>query len=209
MTPPPVPPPPSTTKMSPFGATARPPGSMKLPARGDCGLGAGHGIYTENAATAGRGTRAAKGTRVDHEEVAVGLERNAPGAHEVPARGAVIWVPVTGSTRMTPPLPPKALLSLTRMSPGLRDTAARSPGPTRERRRTTVARTSQLVERFVNSLQVSALQADFSGPSHAWLSSNLALKAVRSARAVSWAVPHPRSLQRLVGYLGGDHNARA
>ena len=57
--------------------------------------------------------------------------------------------------------------------------------------------------------QVSALQADFSGPSHAWLSSNLALKVVRSARAVSWAVPHPRSLQRLVGYLGGDHNARA
>ena len=57
--------------------------------------------------------------------------------------------------------------------------------------------------------QVSALRADISGPSHAWLSSHLALKAVRSARAVSWAVPHPRSLQRLVGYHDGDHNALA
>ena len=57
--------------------------------------------------------------------------------------------------------------------------------------------------------QVSALQADFSDPSHAWLASNLALKAVRSARAVSWAVAHPRSLQRLGEYLGGDHNAHA
>jgi hypothetical protein len=57
--------------------------------------------------------------------------------------------------------------------------------------------------------QVSALRADFSHPSHAWCSSNLALNAVLSARAVSWTFPHPRSLQCLVGYRDGDHNARA
>src|SRR6266446_1336790 len=55
--------------------------------------------------------------------------------------------------------------------------------------------------------QVSALRVDFSRPSHAWRSSNLALKAALSARAVSWAFPHPRSLQRWVGYRDGDHNA--
>src|SRR5439155_11409709 len=44
--------------------------------------------------------------------------------------------------------------------------------------------------------QVSALRADFARPSYAWRSSNLALKAILSARVVSWAVPHPRSLQR-------------
>jgi hypothetical protein len=58
-------------------------------------------------------------------------------------------------------------------------------------------------------LQVSALRADFARPSYAWRSSNLALKAILSARVVSWAVPHPRSLQRLGGYRAGDHNARA
>jgi len=57
--------------------------------------------------------------------------------------------------------------------------------------------------------QVSALRADFARPSYAWRSSNLALKAILSARVVSWAVPHPRSLQRLGGYRAGDHNARA
>src|SRR2546426_12066102 len=57
--------------------------------------------------------------------------------------------------------------------------------------------------------QVSALRADCSCPSRAWLSSNLTLKAVLSARAVAWAFPHPRSLQRWVGYRDGDHNALA
>src|SRR3989442_10415011 len=61
--------------------------------------------------------------------------------------------------------------------------------------------------RTFSACQVSALRADFSRPSHAWRSSNLALTAVLSARAVSWAFPHPRSLQRLVGYHDGDHNA--
>jgi hypothetical protein len=62
---------------------------------------------------------------------------------------------------------------------------------------------------FVGENQVSALRADFSHPSHAWCSSNLALNAVLSARAVSWTFPHPRSLQCLVGYRDGDHNALA
>ncbi len=67
-----------------------------------------------------------------------------------------------------------------------------------------------LVEaRTVMGVQVSALRADFARPSYAWRSSNLALKAILSARVVSWAVPHPRSLQRLGGYRAGDHNARA
>jgi hypothetical protein len=46
-------------------------------------------------------------------------------------------------------------------------------------------------------------------PSCAWLSSYLALKAILSARAGSWAFPHPRQLQRLGEYRGGDHHARA
>jgi hypothetical protein len=57
--------------------------------------------------------------------------------------------------------------------------------------------------------QVNALRADFSRPSRAWRSSHLALKTVLSALAVSWAFPHLHQFQRLVGYLGGDHNARA
>ena len=67
----------------------------------------------------------------------------------------------------------------------------------------------QTADKVFSTAQVSALRADFARPSYAWRSSNLALKAILSARVVSWAVPHPRSLQRLGGYRAGDHNARA
>ncbi len=80
----------------------------------------------------------------------------------------------------------------------------------------TVTHTEADVCNFVEALrqlpdhQVSALRADFSHPSCAGLSSNLALKpAALSARAVSWAFPDPRSRSRLGGYRGGDQNARA